>query len=164
MILKSSIFKITHIDIYNIFIPKEIYTPFADKNMSRAKVKILFNGKILDFYAAVKRDKSSGNFKMMFSKQKQKELNLSLGDEFEMQLFEDTSKYGVDVPEELEEVFLTDYEAFKIFETLTKGKQRSIIYGLKRFKTSQQKIDKALIMCENLKRRNFEPMKMFKLK
>ena len=164
MILKSSIFKITHIDIYNIFIPKEIYTPFADKNMSRVKVKILFNGKILDFYAAVKRDKSSGNFKMMFSKQKQKELNLSLGDEFEMQLFEDTSKYGVDVPEELEEVFLTDYEAFKIFETLTKGKQRSIIYGLKRFKTSQQKIDKALIMCENLKRRNFEPMKMFKLK
>ena len=163
MILQTSNFKNTHIDIHNIFIPEEIYTPFADKNMSRAKVKILFNDEILDFYAAVKRDKSSGNFKMMFSKQKQKELNLSLGDEFEMQLFEDTSKYGVDVPEELEEVFLTDYEAFKIFETLTKGKQRSIIYGLKRFKTSQQKIDKALIMCENLRRRNFEPMKMFKL-
>lgn len=163
MILQTAIFKITHIDLHNIFIPKEIYMPFADKNMSRVKVKILFNDAILDFYAAVKKDKNSGDFKMMFSKQKQKELNLSLGDEFEIQLFEDTSKYGVDVPEELEEVFLTDYEAFKIFETLTKGKQRSIIYGLMRFKTSQQKIDKALILCENLKRRNFEPMKMFKL-
>lgn len=163
MILQTANFKITHIDIHNIFIPKETYMPFADKNMSRVKVKILFNDTILDFYAAVRKDKSSGDFKMMFSKQKQKELNVSLGDEFEIQLFEDTSKYGVDVPEELEEVFLTDSEAFKIFETLTKGKQRSIIYGLIRFKTSQQKIDKALILCENLRRRNFEPMKMFKL-
>jgi hypothetical protein len=161
--MKSKIFKITHTDIYNIFIPKEIYTPFADKNMSRAKVNISFNDKVLNFYAAVKRDKNSGNFKMMFSKQKQKGLNIFLGDEFKIQLFEDTSKYGVDVPEELEEVFLTDYEAYSIFETLTKGKQRSIIYGIKRFKGSQNKIDKALILCENLRRRNFEPMKMFKL-
>lgn len=161
--MKSEKFSITHIDTYNIFIPKEIYTPFAEQKMSRVQVKISFNNKTLEFYAAVKRDKKSGDFKMMLSKQKQKELNLSLGDEFEMQLFEDTSKYGVDVPEELEEVFLTDEEAFSIFETLTKGKQRSIIYAIKRFKGSQNKIDKALIMCENLRRRNFEPMKMFKL-
>lgn len=161
--MKTKKFKIIHIDVYNIFIPNEIFTPFADKKMSRVKVKVSFDVKKLEFYAAVKKNKSSGNFKMMFSKAKQKELNLTLGDEFEIQLFEDTSKYGVDVPEELEEVFLTDYEAFTIFETLTKGKQRSIIYGLLRFKSSQQKIDKALIMCENLKRRNFEPMKMFKL-
>jgi len=161
--MKTKKFKITHTDIYTIFIPKEIYTPFAEQKMSRVQVKISFHNKTLEFYAAVKRDKKSDDFKMMLSKQKQKELNLSLGDEFEIQLFEDTSKYGVDVPEELEEVFLTDLEAFTIFETLTKGKQRSIIYGLKRFKTSQQKIDKALILCENLRRRNFEPMKIFKL-
>ena len=161
--MKTKKFKITHIDTYNIFIPNEVFTPFADKKMSRVKVKISFNDQNLEFYAAVKSDKKSDDFKMMFSKQKQKELNLCLGDDFEIQLFEDTSKYGVDVPEELEEVFLTDYEAYTIFETLTKGKQRSIIYGLLRFKSSQQKIDKALIMCENLRRRNFEPMKMFKL-
>jgi hypothetical protein len=161
--MKTTKFKIIHIDTYNIFISNKIFTPFADKKMSRVKVEITSEIKKIEFYAAVKRDKKSGDFKMMFSKQKQKELNLSLGDEFEIQLFEDTSKYGVDVPEELEEVFLTDYEAYKIFESLTKGKQRSIIYGVLRYKTSQQKIDKALIMCENLKRRNFEPMKMFKL-
>ena len=161
--MKTTKFKIIHIDTYNIFIPNKIFTPFADKKMSRVKVEVTSEIKKIEFYAAVKRDKKSGDFKMMFSKQKQKELNLSLGDEFEIQLFEDTSKYGVDVPEELEEVFLTDYKAYKIFESLTKGKQRSIIYGVLRYKTSQQKIDKALIMCENLKRRNFEPMKMFKL-
>ena len=161
--MKTDKFKINLIDTYNIFIPNEVFTPFADKKMSRVKVEVTSEIKKIEFYAAVKIDKKSGDFKMMFSKQKQKELNLSLGDEFEIQLFEDTSKYGVDVPEELEEIFLTDYEAYKIFESLTKGKQRSIIYGVLRYKTSQQKIDKALIMCENLKRRNFEPMKMFKL-
>lgn len=156
-------FKTNLIDLYNIFIPKEIYTPFAEQKMSRVKVKVSFNSKELDFYAAIKKDKKSVDFKMMFSKQKQKDLGLSLGDEFTIQLFEDTSKYGVEMPEELDEVFLTDHKAFTIFETLTKGKQRSIIYGILRFKSSQQKIDKALIMCENLKRGNHEPIKMFKL-
>ncbi|PQJ78568.1 YdeI/OmpD-associated family protein [Polaribacter porphyrae] len=161
--MKTDVFKITHIDKYNIFIPAEIFQPFADQKMNRVKVEISHQQKNIDFYAAIKRDKNSGDFKMMFSKAKQKELNLDLGDEFTIQLFEDTSKYGVDMPEELEAVLMSDYDAYQIFESLTKGKQRSIIYGVLRFKNSQQKIDKSLIMCENLKRGNHEPIKMFKL-
>ena len=161
--LQTAPFTLNLVDTYNIYIPYDIYEPFANQKMSRVQVEINHKETKINFYAAVKRDKNSGDFKMMFSKQKQKELNLTLGDSFTIQLFEDTSKYGVDVPEELEEVFLTDFEAYQIFETLTKGKQRSIIYGVKRFKTSQLKIDKALILCENLRRRNFDPMKIFKL-
>lgn len=77
---------------------------------------------------------------MMFSKTKQKKLNLDLGDKFTIQLFEDTSKYGVDFPEELEAVLMSDFDAYTIFENLTKGKQRSIIYGILRYKSSQQKL------------------------
>ena len=161
--MKTDKFKITLIDTFHIYIPNQIFKPFADKKLNRVQVKISINNNKIDFYAAIKRDKSSGDFKMMFSKQKQKELSLSIGDEFTIQLFEDTSKYGVEMPEELDAVLLSDYEAYEIFESLTAGKKRSIIYGLIRFKSSQQKIDKALIMCENLKRRNFEPMKIFKL-
>jgi uncharacterized protein YdeI (YjbR/CyaY-like superfamily) len=98
----------------------------------------------------------------MFSKNNQKALDLFQNDYFEIQLFEDTSKYGVDVPEELEAVFLNDYDAYKIFETLTPGKQRSIIYGIIRIKNSQSRIDKALIMCENLKRGHLNPYTIFK--
>lgn len=161
--MKTEKFKIRLIDPYNILISNEIFTPFAELKMTRVKVEASSHNNKIEFYAAVKRDKKSGDFKMMFSKQKQKELTLSLGDEFEIQLFQDTSKYGVNMPEELEEVFLTDYEAYKIFESFTKGKQRSIIYGVLRYKTSQQKIDKSLIVCENLKRGIHEPIKMFKL-
>ncbi|QTE23824.1 YdeI/OmpD-associated family protein [Polaribacter cellanae] len=161
--MKTEKLKLTHVNPYNIFIPKSIFKPFADKKMSRVKVALIFNNIKLDFYAAVKKDKISGDYKMMISKQKQKELGLSLGDKFQMQLFEDTSKYGVEMPEELEAVLLSDYDAYQIFESLTAGKKRSIIYGVIRYKTSQQKIDKSLIMCENLKRGNHEPIKMFKL-
>lgn len=161
--MKTKKFKINLIDNYHIYMSNEIFTPFANKKMNRVKVEITSNFKKIEFYAAVKRDKKSGDFKMMFSKAKQKELDLSLGDAFEIQLFEDTSKYGVNMPEELQEIFLTDCEAYSIFENFTKGKQRSIIYGVLRYKSSQQKIDKSLIMCENLKRGNHEPIKMFKL-
>lgn len=161
--MKTEKLKLTHTNPHNIFIPNLVFKPFADKKMSRVKVEFIFNNIKLDFYAAIKKDKISGDYKMMISKQKQKELGLSLGDEFEIQLFEDTSKYGVEMPEELEAVLMSDYDAYKIFESFTAGKKRSIIYGVIRYKTSQQKIDKSLIMCENLKRGNHEPIKMFKL-
>ncbi|WP_439127711.1 YdeI/OmpD-associated family protein [Polaribacter sp.] len=161
--MKTNKFTLPFTNVYNIFIPKEIYKPFADKKMSRVKVQFIFNDKLLDFYAAVKKDKHSGDYKMMFSKAKQKEVGIVLGDEFELQLFEDTSKYGVEMPEELEAVLMSDYDAYQLFEALTPGKQRSIIYGIIRFKGTQNKIDKSLIMCENLKRGNVEPLKIFKL-
>ena len=157
--MKTSIFKVVLFDKFNVLIPFEIFKPFADKKMSRVKVEVNYLGQSITFYAAIKKDKKSGDYRMMFSKQKQKELNLNLADEFEMQLFEDTSKYGVEMPEELEAVL----DAYEIFESLTKGKQRSIIYGIKRFKGTQNKVNKALILCENLKRKNLDPFKMFKI-
>jgi len=161
--ITSKKLKISFTDPYHILIPKKVGVIFYNSESKRAKVNATFNKISINFYAALKKDKISGDYKMMFSKAKQKELELSLGDSFTVQLFEDTTKYGVEMPEELEAVFLTDVEAFNIFETLTPGKQRSIIYGVLRFKSSQQKIDKAFIMCENLKRRNFDTLRIFKL-
>lgn len=89
---------------------------------------------------------------LMFSKEKQKALGVFMNDYFTMQLFEDQSKYGVDMPEELEAVLLSDHDAYIIFENLTPGKQRSIIYAILRYKSSQTRIDKSLILTENLKR------------
>ncbi|WP_161991923.1 YdeI/OmpD-associated family protein [Flagellimonas algicola] len=69
-----------------------------------------------------------------------------------MQFFEDTSKYGVEMPEELEAVLSTDMDAETIFESFTDGKKRSIIYMISGYKNSQTRIDKSLLLCENLKR------------
>lgn len=99
---------------------------------------------------------------MMFGKRYQKELGVFPNDYFQLQFFEDKSKYGVEVPEELEEVFLTDQEALKIFETLTDGLKRGLIYAIARYKTSQTRIDKSLTLCENLKRGVNDPRQMLR--
>ncbi len=159
--MKTKPLKIIHTNIYAILIPKEAYQSFAEKKMNRVKVSACYQEKTINFYAAVKKDKVSEDYKMMFSKQKQKELGLTLGNKFTVQLFEDTSKYGVEIPEELEAVLLSDYEAYVIFESLTKGKQRSIIYYILRLKNIQKRIDQSLLLCENLKRGNTQNKELF---
>ena len=136
--------------MHSIIIPDEITKPFIEMGHSRVRVEATFESKTIDFYAAVR--KYNGQYTMMFSKNKQKELGLLPNDLLQLQFFEDTSKYGVEVPEEFEAVMLSDYDAYQIFESFTKGKQRGIIYMIDRFKDSQRKIDKTLVLCENLKR------------
>lgn len=160
--MKSEKFTIGLLDKYHLFIPNNVFEPFAKKKQSRVKIKLWHQDKSIEIYAAIKKDKKSGNYCMMFSNNNQKALGLFQNDYFEMQLFEDTSKYGVEVPEELEAVFLSDYDAYAIFETLTPGKQRSIIYAIIRIKNTQSRIDKALIMCENLKRGHLNPYTILK--
>ncbi|WP_439152678.1 YdeI/OmpD-associated family protein [Winogradskyella sp.] len=75
-----------------------------------------------------------------------------MNDYFALLVFEDTSKYGVEMSEKLEAVLLSDYNAFTIFENLTPGRQRSIIYLIGRYKSSQLRIYKLLIITENIKR------------
>lgn len=160
--MKSKKFIIGLLDQYHLFIPEEIFEPFATAKQFRVKVKATFNSKSIEFYAALKKDKNTNDYKMMFGKRLQKELGVFLNDYFEVQLFEDNSKYGVDMPEELDAVFKSDIDAFEIFESLTPGKQRSIIYTIIRIKKIQTRIDKALLVCDNLKRGERNPMKLFK--
>lgn len=161
--MKSNMFSIGLLDQYHLYIPSEIVQPFMVSKQSRVKAKATFKQNSIEFYAALKIDKNTDDYKMMFGKRLQKELGVFQNDYFQMQLFEDTSKYGVEMPEELDAVFKTDHEAFTIFEGLTAGKKRSIIYTIVRIKNTQSRIDKALIMCENLKRGETNPVKLFKL-
>ena len=161
--LNSEKFKLNLIHKSLLFIPKIIAKPFLLSKDKRAKFKITSKKTTIEFYGALKLDKSSGDYKVMFSKEKQKTLGLILGDEFSIQLFEDTSKYGVEMPEELDAVLQSDYNAFAVFESLTAGQKRSVIYAIKKIKNSQTRIDKSLIACENLQRGIRNPMELFKL-
>ena len=89
---------------------------------------------------------------MMFGKRYQKVLGIFPNDYFQLQFFEDDSKYGVEMPEELDAVLQSDPEAFQIFDSFTDGKKRGIIYGVLSYKNSQTRIDKSILICENLKR------------
>lgn len=145
---------------YSLLLPEDIITPFLEKSLKRVKVKASFEGKELNFHGAIQ--KRNGKHYMMFGKRYQKELGIFPNDYFQLQFFEDDSKYGVEMPEELDAVLLSDYEAFEIFESLTPGKQRNLIYAILRYKNSQTRIDKSILICENLKRGLRNPMDMLK--
>lgn len=154
--LKSEPFEVTLVDKQSVILSEDAISDFIKDNHKRIKVKASFETKIIEFYAALKREKT-GLFRIYFSKAKQKELGVFMNDYFTLQVFEDNSKYGVEMSEELEAVLLSDYEAFSIFEALTPGRQRSIIYTISRFKSSQTRVDKAILLTANLKRGITDP-------
>ncbi|MEJ8803540.1 YdeI/OmpD-associated family protein [Pontibacter sp. H249] len=81
-----------------------------------------------------------------------KQLALQAGSEVWVKLEKDTSKYGMDVPEELEELLLQDPEGRRRFDNLTPGRQRYIIHYVAGVKSSQLRIDRAILLIENLKK------------
>lgn len=149
--MKSPVFEVSLLGTHSIIIPNSIAEPFYKAGHKRVKVKATFKEQSITIYAALKRSKDKV-FSIMFGKSNQKAIGIFPSDYFKLQFFEDNTKYGVEMPEELEAVLLTDFEAYTIFENLTDGKKRSIIYIILRIKSPQTRVDKALIIMENLKR------------
>ncbi|HBQ58764.1 MAG TPA: hypothetical protein DD671_03845 [Balneolaceae bacterium] len=85
------------------------------------------------------------------NKKRMKEYAVEKGDEVEVILTEDTSKYGMEVPEELEALLEQDEEGAKRFENITPGQQRYIIHYVGQVKSSQKRIDRAIMLINNLK-------------
>jgi len=81
-----------------------------------------------------------------------KELGLIIGDWVEVELNPDNSKYGMPVPEELEELLRQDPEGERRFEMLTAGRQRYIIHYINQVKSSHLRINRALLLIGNLKK------------
>lgn len=159
--MKSKVFEIAITGkYYSLLLPEEVILPFLEKNLKRVKVIASFKEKEISFHGALQ--KRNGNYYMMFGKRYQKELGVFSNDYFQMQFFEDSSKYGVEMPEELDAVLLSDYDAFQIFESLTDGTKRGLIYTIIRYKNIQTRIDKSLILCENLKRGVRDRTKLFR--
>ncbi len=99
--------------------------------------------------AALMPDK--GNWFILINKPLCKKLALALGEKVTLTLSKDRSDYGMEMPEELQELLAQDAEFEKHFEKLTKGKQRSLIYIVAKVKSTQSRINKALAIAEHLK-------------
>lgn len=158
--MESEVFEVSIRGMHSLVIPDQYAMPFIEAGHSRVKVCASFEDRKLEFHAALK--KYRGQFMITFGKRYQKELGVYPNDFFRIQFFEDTSKYGVSMPEELEAVLESDDEAKLIFESFTPGKIRSIIYTVARYKSPQTRIDKSLIFADNIKRGILDPKAFFK--
>lgn len=135
---------------HTVIVPHTVAASFINNGHKRVVATITFNQKSVVFHAALQ--KYHGMYHITFNKQNQKKLGVFLNDYFAVTLHPDTSKYGVEMPEELEAVLQSDPEAQRIFESFTAGKKRGLIYYILKIKNSQNRIDKSLMITENLKR------------
>lgn len=85
------------------------------------------------------------------NKKRMEDFGVEKGDEVEVRLTEDTSKYGMEMPEELEALLEQDEDGRHRFENITPGQQRYIIHYVSQVKSSQKKIDRAIMLINNLK-------------
>jgi hypothetical protein len=102
-----------------------------------------------------------GEFRyIMLSKDKIKSLNLKINDEILVEIFDDNSEYGMNICEEFQEVLFSDPDGNLLFEKLTSGKKRSIIYLISKVKNPELRIEKSFVLVEHLKRNKgkFEPI------
>ncbi len=94
----------------------------------------------------------NGSGYISINKKRLKELGLRFKDEVHISLVKDPSKYGMEVPEELSELLKQDKEGARRFKLLPPGKQRYIIYYVNGVKSSQLRINRAILLIENLKK------------
>ncbi|MBI1836835.1 MAG: YdeI/OmpD-associated family protein [Flavobacteriia bacterium] len=80
-----------------------------------------------------------------------KKLNLHLDDSVSINLKLDNSKYGFDMPEELEELLQQDCEGKRRFELLKPSIQRYIIYYIIQVKSTEKRLTRAIQLINNLK-------------
>jgi uncharacterized protein YdeI (YjbR/CyaY-like superfamily) len=80
-----------------------------------------------------------------------KQLGLQTGETAHISLQKDETAYGMEFPEELTELLSQDEEGKRRFDMLPPGKQRYIIYYVAGVKNSQLRIDRALLLINNLK-------------
>lgn len=95
---------------------------------------------------------SEGRAYISINAKRMKELGVERGDTVNVVLTEDTSEYGVDVPEELTELFKQDPEGKHRFDLLKPGMQRYILNYVNSVKNVQLRIDRAFLLINNLKK------------
>jgi len=78
-------------------------------------------------------------------------LGLRIDSKVSVTLEEDHSRYGMELPQELEEVLLSDTQAEAYFQKLTPGKQRNLIFIVANVKNIQSRINKSLAIAEHLR-------------
>jgi len=132
---------------FYVSIPEEVSSFFVSKNIKRFTCNI--NDEI-EFPCAL-LSRSNGLHYIMINKANQKKLNVQVGEQLDLKLSADESKYGMPMPEEMEVLLQQDPDADKLFHALTAGRQRSLLFMIGKPKSSAIRLNKALAVCEYLK-------------
>ncbi|MES2558759.1 MAG: YdeI/OmpD-associated family protein [Bacteroidota bacterium] len=103
------------------------------------------------FHAALMHLGDGGYF-IMVNKQLRSKLKVKDGDEILVALVKDESEYGLPLPDEFKELLQQDIDGNAIFQSLTAGKQRTLLYIIGKPKSPDLRIRNGIVILEHLKR------------
>ncbi|MEO0583922.1 MAG: DUF1905 domain-containing protein [Bacteroidota bacterium] len=92
-----------------------------------------------------------GNFFIIVATRVLKKLKKTLGDSVSFTIEEDPNPLGVEIPEALQVLLAQDEWARGIFEKITDGKKRSLIYSIQKIKDVDKQIEKSMAFLRQQK-------------
>ncbi len=135
---------------HHITVPEKVSQHFISKGQKRVTCSL--NGST-PFQCAL-MPSGDGNYFITVNKELRDKLKLRVGMNVTAELEKDKSKYGMPMPEELQELLIQDPEGDRLFHALTPGKQRNLIYIAGKPKQSKTRLKKAIVVIEHLKANN----------
>jgi Domain of unknown function (DUF1905) len=121
------------------------------KFISKEKTRCICTlNNMISFHCALMKKKEGGYYIHIGSKTV-KSLKIKLGNLVTASFSEDNTENKFELCEELNEVLNTDLKAKNIYDKLTEGNKRSLIYIVSLVKSSNKKIERALMIAEKLK-------------
>jgi hypothetical protein len=133
--------------MHYIMLDKKSIATLTKADNKRAICKL--NNEV-EFHCALMPKKEGGHF-INIGQTICKKLKIKEGSKVIATFEVDKTEYQFEMPEELKEVLDTDFEADKIFHSLTECNQRGLIYLISQVKSSDKKIERALKIVEKIK-------------
>ena len=131
----------------HLLVPNDIVEQIKAAGYKRLKVTM---NDLVESYSALISDGEGQHFIIM-NKENEKKLNINIGDKVNVHVQEDTSKYGMPMCPEMEELMRVDDEAVKYFDGLKPGVRRNLIYMASKPKSTDTRLVKSLIIMDYLK-------------
>lgn len=139
-----------------------IHPTIANKLLkTKEKRWICVINKTTSFHVALQSNKE-GNYFIYVGSKILKQLNLKKGMAVQIDFKKDDTTYQFEDVEEWNEVMNTDPEVEIIFNQLTPGNKRSILFLIQQVKSSDKRIQRSLIIAENLKKGIHSPKLLLK--
>lgn len=129
-------------------VPQVVAEAMPMRDQTRRVVCVL-NDKIEWQCALLPR--GDGSYLITVNKKLQTTLRIQPGSPVRVSLRPDESEYGLPMPEELAELLAQDEEGHRLMHALTPGKLRTLLYIVGKPKTSDKRLQCALVIVEHLK-------------
>jgi bifunctional DNA-binding transcriptional regulator/antitoxin component of YhaV-PrlF toxin-antitoxin module len=132
---------------YHFYVPDYIVEELSKDGNKRMNCTV---NNSLTYPCALMPDGKKAYF-ITINKEYRKKLGLEKGSIITVDLEKDESKYGMPICEEFEELLIQDDLGSHFFHRLSIGKQRSLLYIVNKFKSSELRLTKAIIILNYLK-------------